>query len=230
MSETYNYEKGAIHNDHKKVIHIDNVGSNDIGKVIKAFFNDEAEEAEAEEGTGTKKIPIDEPLKNFIFNTSYFDTNAKLVKLRNTIAAAIDMGDDTCLYGEPQEKRINPSNKNEWYYIMKAIVESGVAKSNIADKDFVEQMVEWFPKLFSVEPQETMEAEKRKLAKSISGERSRWKKGNTNQEVALKDTMASGMVRTLGAKAQLMFEIAYKGLCLHLSELKHEMSNVKEFQ
>lgn len=49
MSETYNYEKGAIHNDHKKVIHIDNVGSNDLGKVIKAFFNDEAEDAEVEE-------------------------------------------------------------------------------------------------------------------------------------------------------------------------------------
>lgn len=174
--------------------------------------------------------PNDEPLKNFIFNTSYFDTNDKLVKLRNTIAAAIDMGDDTCLYGEPQEKRINPSNKNEWYYIRKAIVESGVAKSNLADKDFVEQMVDWFPKLFPMEQVDTIEAEKRKLAKSISGERSRWRKGSTKQEVALKDTMASGMVRTLGTKAQLMFEIAYKGLCLRLSELKHEMSNVKKFQ
>lgn len=222
MSDTYHYEEGAIHNDHKKVLHIGTAGGNDIGKLISAFFADEAEEAEVEEGFGTKKFPIDEPLKNFIFNISYFDSNDKLVKLRNTIAAAIDMGDETCLYGEPQEKRINPSNKNEWYYIMKAIVESGVAKSNIADKDFVEQMVEWFPKLFPVEPQETMEAEKRKLAKSISGERSRWRKGITKQEVALKDTMASGMVRTLGTKAQLMFEIAYKGLCLHLSELKHE--------
>lgn len=52
MSETYNYEKGAIHNDHKKVIHIDNVGSNDIGKMIKAFFNDEAEDAENVEDMG----------------------------------------------------------------------------------------------------------------------------------------------------------------------------------
>lgn len=135
--------------------------------------------------------------------------------------------DDTCLYGEPQEKRINPSIKNEWYYIMKAIVESGVAKSNIADKDFVEQMVEWFSKLFPLEPQETMEAEKRKLAKSISGERSRWKKGNTKQEVALKDTMASGMVRALGTKAQLMFEIAYKGLYYKLTELKQEIEREK---
>ena len=49
MSETYNYEEGAIHYDHKKVIHIDTIGSNDIGKVIKAFFDDEAVDAEVEE-------------------------------------------------------------------------------------------------------------------------------------------------------------------------------------
>ena len=45
MSETYNYEEGAIHNDHKKVLHIETVGSNDIGKLISAFFADDAEEA-----------------------------------------------------------------------------------------------------------------------------------------------------------------------------------------
>ena len=49
MSETYNYEEGAIHNDHKKVLHIETVGSNDIGKLISAFFADDAEEAEVEE-------------------------------------------------------------------------------------------------------------------------------------------------------------------------------------
>lgn len=49
MSDTYIYEEGAVHNDHKKVLHIGSVGSNDIGKLIGAFFSDEAEEAEIEE-------------------------------------------------------------------------------------------------------------------------------------------------------------------------------------
>lgn len=49
MSDTYNYEEGAIHNDHKKVLHIDNVGSNDVGKLISAFFSDDAVETEVDE-------------------------------------------------------------------------------------------------------------------------------------------------------------------------------------
>ena len=49
MSDTYKYEDGAIHNDHKKVLHIDNVNGDDVGKLISAFFKENAEEAEYEE-------------------------------------------------------------------------------------------------------------------------------------------------------------------------------------
>ena len=56
MSETYNYEEGAIHNDHKKVLHIETVGSNDIGKLISAFFADDAEEAEV--GVIDGQVPL----------------------------------------------------------------------------------------------------------------------------------------------------------------------------
>ncbi len=45
MSDTYNYEDGAIHNDHKKVLHIDNVNGDDVGRLISAFFKDDAEES-----------------------------------------------------------------------------------------------------------------------------------------------------------------------------------------
>lgn len=61
MSDTYNYEEGAIHNDHKKVLHIGNVGSNDIGKLINAFFTDNAEEAETMEEVNT---PAERPSKS----------------------------------------------------------------------------------------------------------------------------------------------------------------------
>lgn len=49
MSDTYHYEDGAIHNDHKRVLHIDSVGSGDVGKLISAFFKDDAKEAEVME-------------------------------------------------------------------------------------------------------------------------------------------------------------------------------------
>ena len=56
MSDTYNYEEGAVHNDHKKVLHISTVGSKDIGKLIGAFFSDEAEEVEPEEQDPPKQV------------------------------------------------------------------------------------------------------------------------------------------------------------------------------
>ena len=48
MSNSY-YEKGANHYDHHKELHIDTVNGGDIGKLISAFFKDDAEEAEVVE-------------------------------------------------------------------------------------------------------------------------------------------------------------------------------------
>lgn len=45
MSDTYNYEEGAIHNDHKKVLQIGNIGVNDVGKLLGAFFGSNIEDA-----------------------------------------------------------------------------------------------------------------------------------------------------------------------------------------
>ena len=164
-----------------------------------------------------------EILKNYIFIGDLFKTNDRLIKLRNTIAAAIDMGDDTKKYGEPQEKRINPSKKNEWYYIMKAIAESGVSVKGLSVVDFVEQMAEWFPQFFDFEHEEELEKQKRSLAKAIYDERDNWKQGKTKEEVLLKDTWSAGMVKVLGsAKAERLFEIAYKGLYKNLVDLKKE--------
>lgn len=203
---------------------------NEIGNVEPGGIGLQINYAEPQPNKkGLKDMPPEEePLKNFIFNTSYFNSNAKLVKLRNTIAAAIDMGDATIMYGKPQETRINPTVKNEWYYIVKAIVESGVSKPKTSDNDFVEQMVEWFPMLFPDETPEEFKSFKRKLAKSVSAERSLWRQGSMNQEVVLKDIWAKGMSKVLGiAKAEKVFKIAYKGLYINLTELKQEIEREK---
>ena len=109
---------------------------------------------------GEEMIPEQEqpetPLRNHIFIEKIFDTNERLLKLRNTIASAIDMGEATIMYGKPQDYRINAEAQNEWYYIVKAIEEAGVAK-NFAITHFIEQMQEWFPTLFSIESKEEWE-------------------------------------------------------------------------
>ena len=46
MSDTYHYDEGAIHNDHKRVIHINTIGGADLGKLLGAFLKDNAEDAE----------------------------------------------------------------------------------------------------------------------------------------------------------------------------------------
>ena len=48
MSNSY-YEKGANHYDHHKELHIDTVNGGDIGKLISAFFKDDAEDANVAE-------------------------------------------------------------------------------------------------------------------------------------------------------------------------------------
>lgn len=49
MSDNYHYEDGAIHHDHKQVLHIGRVGSGDVKRLISAFFKDRTEEAEVME-------------------------------------------------------------------------------------------------------------------------------------------------------------------------------------
>ncbi len=57
MSDTYNYEDGAIHNDHKKVLHIDKLQGVDLQKLIHGFFSDDAEEAEVVEEIRNEASP-----------------------------------------------------------------------------------------------------------------------------------------------------------------------------
>lgn len=179
------------------------------------------------EGVTLEEETVDEePLKNIIFNERLFNSNARLVKLRDTIAAAIDMGDATIMYGKPQEMRINPSVQSEWNYIMKGIKESGVAKSSMGDTTFVEQMIEWFPMLFPDETPEKFKEFKRNLLKSISAERRLWKQGKLKMEMTLKEMWAKGIGKVLGdAKANRVYEIAYRGLFTNLTALKHEIEH-----
>ena len=49
MSDSYHYEDGAKHYDHKKVLHIDKLQGGDLQQLMRAFFKDDAEEAEVVE-------------------------------------------------------------------------------------------------------------------------------------------------------------------------------------
>ena len=88
MSNSY-YENGAKHYDHHKEIHIDTVNGGDIGKLISAFFKDDAEEAAYEEvvedGEGMSAnekaltLDADSIAKCFKFNSEFVKRNVSKV-------------------------------------------------------------------------------------------------------------------------------------------------------
>lgn len=195
------------------------------GTTINFFYNDGGEiHFGAPSGKKTSDAPVDdEPLRNIIFNELLFDSNARLSKLRDTIAAAIDMGDATIMYGQPQQVRINPEVQSDWYYVVKAIEEAKVARK-FTITGFIDQMVEWFPMLFPDETKEQWEKYKRRLSKSISDEKSLWRYGKMKEVVTLRDMWAKRKnVRLDQAKMERVYEIAYKGLYSNLTTLKQEI-------
>lgn len=169
----------------------------------------------------------EEPLRNHIFDDRIFDSNARLSKLRDTIAAAIDMGDATIMYGQPQQVRINPTVQSDWYYIVKAIEEAKVARK-FTVAGFIDQMTEWFPMLFPDETKEQWEKYKRRLSKSISDEKSLWRYGKMKEVVTLQEMWAKRkFVRLDQAKMERVYAIAYKGLYTSLTNLKQEIEQEK---
>lgn len=74
MSNSY-YEKGANHYDHHKELHIDTVNGGDIGKLISAFFKDDAEDAEVLEELKDESISSarngTKPLENTILKKNH---------------------------------------------------------------------------------------------------------------------------------------------------------------
>ena len=74
MSNSY-YEKGANHYDHHKELHIDTVNGGDIGKLISAFFKDDAEDAEVLEELEDESISSarneTKPLENKVLKKNH---------------------------------------------------------------------------------------------------------------------------------------------------------------
>lgn len=62
MSDIYQYEDGAIHHDHKRVIHIGTLRGNDLQQLLRGFFQDEAQDAEVTEAAEEKPARNDNVL------------------------------------------------------------------------------------------------------------------------------------------------------------------------
>ena len=96
MSDNYHYEDGAIHHDHKKVLHIDSVNGDDVGRLISAFFKEDAEEAVivgAEKDTDSKTKPESSINANTISNGSDNILSANRQSILDQLQDYADKGD-----------------------------------------------------------------------------------------------------------------------------------------
>lgn len=85
MSDSYHYEDGAKHYDHKKVLHIDKLQGADLQQLMRAFFKDDAEEAEVLEEVRTSDNDNQEASEPIPDKKDETGTNAPLNTSRQEI-------------------------------------------------------------------------------------------------------------------------------------------------
>ena len=168
----------------------------------------------------------EEVLSNLIFSDKYFYDNHLLHRLRNEIGKSIDLKNYNNVFRAPERKKINPEIQSEWYYISKAIVESGVAKRHSMN-DFLDQMYRWYPLAF--EKIESLEKRKQlfnRMGKSISHEKSLWRI-NKGEIVKIEDMWARfSRLHLDKKKVEYVQPIAY-GLLVGLRKLRNEIEKEK---
>lgn len=164
---------------------------------------------------------------NLIFDDRIFDTNEKLVVLRNTIAQSIDLGEYAIIYGGISDTpKIDPQMKNEWFFILAALNDACVLhRKKVTDVEYIKQMISLFPNLKGIVLVSVEELDKaiRQLSQSISVERRKWKVNN--EVVRLVDLQAKRrrLTQIDSDKFDRIYRIAftlYTNLCHLVNQYK----------
>ena len=219
MSNSY-YEKGANHYDHHKELHIDTVNGGDIGKLISAFFKDDAEEAEVVEEVKEVANECDELLVNDVFSDELFTTNQQLLQLRTIINESVGMGD---------QNKIDLSKGLEWYWLYQAIFDAGLfeTRSNrenvVTMVGFVRQMAKWLPDIIDIDDEERI----RNICKSMSAEQAKWMMNGKPVNIVDIEANKRRMTAMKTTKKERIVSVAYNGLYTKLVALKQEIAKEK---
>ena len=215
MSNSY-YEKGANHYDHHKELHIDTLNGGDIGKLLSAFFKDDAEDAEVVEEVKEVANECDELLVNDVFSDELFTTNQQLLQLRTIINESVGMGD---------QNKIDLSKGLEWYWLYQAIFDAGLfeTRSNrenvVTMVGFVRQMAKWLPDIIDIDDEERI----RNICKSMSAEQAKWMMNGKPVNIVDIEANKRRMTAMKTTKKERIVSVAYNGLYTKLVALKQEI-------
>lgn len=175
----------------------------------------------APDGIAAEATPTSTPIYiNSIFKQKLFNTNAKVVRLRDAVGARIKGTKLTDGNGLAEDRpQIDPVMQNEWYYVWKMAVESDLLERKATARAFIVQMLEWYPEVFDEmadEKQKTAFVEK--MGKSISAEKRKWMQSGV--EVPFRDMMGKWQTLQLDHnKVQPMF--------LMCRDLRDALQNLK---
>ncbi|UKK60538.1 hypothetical protein L6470_05925 [Prevotella communis] len=220
MSDSYHYEDGAKHYDHKKVLHIDKVQGADLQQLMRAFFKDDAEEAEVVEEVKEVANECDELLVNDVFSDELFTTNQQLLQLRIVINESIGMGD---------QEKIDLSKGLEWYWLYQAIYDAGLfeTRSNrenvVTVAGFVRQIAKWLPDIIDKDNEERI----RNICKSMSAEQAKWIMNGKPVNLVDVEANKRRMTAMKSTKIERIVRVAYNGLYTKLIALKQEILKEK---
>lgn len=220
MSDSYHYEDGAKHYDHKKVLHIDKVQGADLQQLMRAFFKDDAEEAEVVEEVKEVANECDELLVNDVFSDELFTTNQQLLQLRTVINESIGMGD---------QEKIDLSKGLEWYWLYQAIYDAGLfeTRSNrenvVTVAGFVRQIAKWLPDIIDKDNEERI----RNICKSMSAEQAKWIMNGKPVNLVDVEANKRRMTAMKLTKIERIVRVAYNGLYTKLIALKQEILKEK---
>ena len=215
MSNSY-YEKGANHYDHHKELHIDKLNGGDIGKLISAFFKDDAEDAEVVDEVKEVANECDELLVNDVFSDELFTTNQQLLQLRTVINESVGMGD---------QNKIDLSKGLEWYWLYQVIYDAGLfeTRSNrenvVTVVGFVRQIAKWFPNIIDIDDEERI----RNICKSVSAEQGKWIMNGKPVNLVDIEANKRRMTAMKPTKIERIVRVAYNGLYTKLVALKQEI-------
>ena len=220
MSDNYHYEDGAKHYDHKKVLHIDKLQGADLQQLMRAFFKDDAEEAEVVDEVKEVAGECDELMSNDVFSDELFTSNQQLLQLRTIISQSVGMGD---------QEKIDLSKGLEWYWLYQAIYDAGLfeTRSNrenvVTVVGFVRQIVKWLPDIIDIDDEERI----RNICKSVSAEQGKWIMNA--KPVSLVDLEANKRRITAmkPVKIERIISVAYNGLFTKLVALKQDILKEK---
>ena len=220
MSDSYHYDDGAKHYDHKKVLHIDKVQGADLQQLMRAFFKDDVEEAEVVEEVKEVAEECDELLVNDIFSDELFTTNQQLLQLRTIINESVGMGN---------QEKIDLSKGLEWYWLYQAIYDAGLFETRSNRKNvvtvvgFVRQIAKWLPDIIEPDDEERI----RNICKSMSAEQGKWMMNGKPVNLVDIEANKRRMTAMKPTKIERIVRVAYNGLYTKLVALKQEILKEK---